>query len=341
MASAIVTYVFWRAARAETYLRLSGRRGPTETNPIVARTRQGGLNYFVAGEEGQDHSIVLIHGFGANSYTWRYLIPELDPKQSTIYAIDLKGCGQSPKPQDGKYSIEDQARLVTRFILRRRLHCKHLQIVGHSMGGGVALMTALALTERRRKRPIAPIGRLVLVDTIAFSQALPWFVAVLRVPILGRLIGQLLPVSFQVRATLRLIIADRSFVTEDMVDAYADGIRQPGGRSALAAIAREIIPNDTSDLEQRYGRLDWETLLIWGRDDRIVPLAVGEKLQRALPNAKLRTIDFCGHLPQEEAPEEFTPIVANFLQPRSAKRKATSSRSTTRTTNQSQPSSAP
>src|SRR5262249_14347275 len=91
-------------------------------------------------EAGSGDPILLIHGLGANSYTWRYLAPAL-ARTHHVLSVDLKGFGRSDKPIDAAYGVFDQARLLNALIARRKL--THLSIVGHSFGGGVALALTL------------------------------------------------------------------------------------------------------------------------------------------------------------------------------------------------------
>ena len=93
------------------------------------------INYY---EAGQGPPVILLHGFGACAYSWRFLGPAL-AADHRVFTLDLKGYGLSDKPEDGKYAVSDQADLVAEFIRTRDLH--DLVVIGHSMGGGVTLMT--------------------------------------------------------------------------------------------------------------------------------------------------------------------------------------------------------
>ena len=102
------------------------------------------INYY---EAGQGPPVLLLHGFGASAYAWRFLGPVL-AKDHRVLTIDLKGFGLSAKPEDGKYTLRDQADLVAEFIRARDLH--DLVVIGHSMGGGVALMAYFKVRGTRR-----------------------------------------------------------------------------------------------------------------------------------------------------------------------------------------------
>ena len=124
------------------------------------------INYY---EAGQGPPILLLHGFGACAYTWRYLIPPL-AAEHRVFTLDLKGFGLSDKPADGHYAVADQAEMVADFIRQQDLH--DLVIMGHSMGGAVTLMTYLKLRETDPGR----IKKLVLIDSAGYPQKLPWFI---------------------------------------------------------------------------------------------------------------------------------------------------------------------
>ena len=130
------------------------------------------INYY---EAGQGPPILLLHGFGACAYTWRYLIPPL-AAEHRVFTLDLKGFGLSDKPDDGHYAVADQAEMVADFIRRQDLH--DLVIMGHSMGGAVTLMTYLKLRETDPGR----IQKLVLIDSAGYPQKLPWFIWMAKVP---------------------------------------------------------------------------------------------------------------------------------------------------------------
>jgi pimeloyl-ACP methyl ester carboxylesterase len=186
---------------------------------------------------------------------------------------------------------------------------KEFDLIGHSLGGGVALMTALDLAERR---PDA-IGRLILVDSVALPQPLPWFLKLARTSRGGPLLISHLPARLIVRAVLRAAFYDRRRITKEMAQVYAQNLATAEGRHALIETARQIIPDDLAGLIARYHSLRLPTLLIWGKHDRIVPPAIGITLNTLVEGSKLLIIEGCGHVPQEERPEVAIPAIAEFL----------------------------
>ena len=108
-------------------------------------------------EEGSGRPLLLIHGFGASTFTWRRVAPDL-ARDHRVIAVDLKGFGQSDKPFDSRYSVYDQAELLAQLIEEKDL--RDLTLVGHSYGGGIALLLALEADGRLQGR----LSRLVLLD---------------------------------------------------------------------------------------------------------------------------------------------------------------------------------
>lgn len=256
------------------------------------------------GKEGPP--ILLIHGFSTNGYTWNRWIPALS-RAYRVLVVDLKGAGVSAKPADDAYGPRDHALLLHRLILRHGL--KDLTLVGHSMGGGIALITALRLLEDQPHR----LRRLTLVAGAAYRQTIPLFIGLAARPWLGPLALRLIPPSIIIRAGLRRAYLRPEKITRSQVEAYAEPLRTPEGRRALSRTARQIIPPDLDRITVRYREIGVPSLLIWGREDAIVPIRVGERLAQDLPQAHLRVIPRCGHMPQEERPTESLEIFQNFL----------------------------
>ena len=260
-------------------------------------------------EAGRGDPILFIHGLGANTYSWRYLAPHL-ARTHHVLSVDLKGFGGSDKPRDDAYGVVDQARLLATLIRRKGL--RGLTIVGHSLGGGVAL----ALTSHLNLTEPETVARLVLLDSIAYQQPVPLFIELLRTPVLAEVGLLATPPELEVYKGLVAAYADPGKITLEAVSAYARPLYDPGGRHALITTAQNIIPANLSALTARYPTIRQPTLLIWCAQDRVVPLWVGRRLARALPNAKLSVLRSCGHVPQEEVPAATLGLIKAFLDAR-------------------------
>jgi pimeloyl-ACP methyl ester carboxylesterase len=232
-------------------------------------------------------TFVLIHGYGASGFTWRHWSPRL-ARLGHVVQIDLKGFGRAPKPDDSRYAPGDQAELVRRLM---------------------ALLAAMGLMEEARSR----LRRLVLVAGAAYAQRLPPFVKMAAWPRLSALLFELVSARRVVEGALRMVVFDSDSVTADQVKGYADPLGSPGAVRVLLSTARQIVPPDLPSVVGRYPLIPVPSLLLWGRDDPVVPLSVGQRLARALPNARLHVLERCGHLAQEERPAESFAVLERFL----------------------------
>lgn len=257
-------------------------------------------------EEGKGAPLLLIHGFGASTYTWRFVAPEL-ARTHRVIAVDLKGFGQSDKPFDERYSVFDQAELLAQLIVEKDL--RDLTLVGHSFGGGIALLLALEANQRLEGR----ITRLVLLDSIAYPQNIPVFFRMLDMPLVSQLGVRMVPPSVQTRVALKIAYLDDSKIDPDEVEIYAAPLKTAAGKHAIIHSARQIMPKDLAEISQRYSTIALPTLILWCDHDRIVPLEVGLKLRRSLPNSTLRLIEDCGHMPQEEQPASTLALIKGFI----------------------------
>jgi pimeloyl-ACP methyl ester carboxylesterase len=258
-------------------------------------------------EKGKGKPIILLHGLGTSSYTWRYVQSDLARKHHVI-AIDLKGFGQSDKPLDGRYSIADQARLIEDFIRERNLH--GVILVGHSFGGAVALTLALRQIDTGERR----IKRLVLIDAVAYRQPMPFFFKMLRTPFIGALGMELVPPDVQISQALSTAYYNKNKIEKDTVAQYTTALNSKGGRHALYHTINSFDPDKAEFISSRYGEMKLPSLVLWCDHDRIVPLRFGKKLAHDLPNARIQIIENCGHIPQEEQPTDTLRAVQSFVQ---------------------------
>ncbi len=249
---------------------------------------------------------LLVHGYAASSYTWRHWTTPL-ARRGRVLTVDLKGFGEAPKPDDGRYGIPDLADLLVALV--RELDLRGLTLVGHSLGGGLALLTALRLLDASEPR----LSRLALVSAPAYEQRLPPFVTLSQSPRLTGALARLIGPERVVSQVLRTIVYDPDAITDEQIAAYARGL---GSREAVRAameVGRSIVPEDLDMISRRYREIDVPTFLLWGEHDPVVPLWVGRRLDDELPDARLVVLDACGHLPQEERPDVSLAAFEAFL----------------------------
>ena len=250
-------------------------------------------------EAGRGEPVLLIHGLNASTFGFRYTIPEL-AQHYRVVALDLKGFGYSERPADGDFSLTAQTTLVRQAM--ERLEIGRAAVVGHSMGGAVAMRLAARFPER--------VARLVLVDSATDRE-------LRRGLRLGRLLRPLLPIaalftlhrrSFR-RLALRLAVHDPAHVTPEVVEGSFRPRRVKGHLRALGA----WLVDRGRDEPLAPARIPQPTLILWGEHDRWLPPSRGEALARLIPNAKLVLVPSAGHLPLEEQPDFCNRALLAFL----------------------------
>ena len=254
---------------------------------------------------GAGNPILCLHGLGANIYSWRNFITPFSQTNKLIL-VDFKGCGKSPKPRDTRYSIEDKANDIYNLILEEDL--RNLTLVGNSLGGAIALLVAIRLGKEKPDR----LSKLILIDSAGDQTSLPPHLNLLR-SFTGAPIVYFAPSKLAAMLTLRMCYYDRTKITREQVEAYAAPLRSFGGRHALLQTARHCIPANADELIAAVSTIRVPTLILWGREDRVIPLKVGERLHQLLPNSTLQVIERCGHIPQEEKPDETIALISRFL----------------------------
>jgi len=252
-------------------------------------------------EKGTGAPLVLIHGYTSSTYSWKDVFEPL-AKTFHVIAVDLKGFGFSGKP-DGDYTRRAQAVLVTHLL--EHLKLEKVWLCGNSMGGEVALNVALANPER--------VAGLILVDSSGVevpggSSVAPGY---LLVPAVGRLLIALSLTSDKlVREGLEKSFYDRTKVTDDRVANYYRPLKTRGGQ--LAAL-RARTQWGMFPVEPDLGKIKVPTLILWGAQDQLIPLAAGHKLSSLIKDSKLVVFDNCGHVPQEEMPARTVDEISKFI----------------------------
>jgi pimeloyl-ACP methyl ester carboxylesterase len=250
--------------------------------------------------------VICLHGFGGSLYSWRNFVEPLS-KNYQLILIDLKGFGKSPKPKDSHYSPFDHAQLIYDFILKHDL--EQLTLAGNSFGGGLSLLLAIMLRDRGES---ARLRSMVLIDPGAYPDHVPFYLRMLSVPIVN-LIAYVIPGRSATKKVLKLAYYDRDKISGAQIEAYAQPLSAPGARYALVQTGKQLVPPNFSELVAKYKTIATPTLIIWGRQDRLLALESGERLHRDLQNSTLKVIEQCGHIPQEEKPEATIPLVLDFL----------------------------
>jgi pimeloyl-ACP methyl ester carboxylesterase len=282
--------------------------GPMPGAPPKAKfVDAGGARVHVV-DEGEGPPVVLLHGFASSVGTWKDVIPRL-AREHRVIALDLKGFGWTSRPP-GDYSPAAQAKLVLAVLDAKGVE-EPVDLVAHSWGSSIALELALRAPKR--------VSKIALYDAWVYEDQLPTTFLMARAPGVGEAI---VDAFYFERSDDKLAIAfhDPRKITEELAENVEDQLSRPGTRAAaLAAIRGQRF----GEVEDRYRTIDKPVLLLWGREDRVTTLEVGERLSKDLPNAKLVVYPQCGHFPMIEAASPSTRDLVEFLRPAAAPAPAT------------------
>jgi pimeloyl-ACP methyl ester carboxylesterase len=240
-------------------------------------------------EGGSGKPVVFVHGLGGQSQDWAPLLPDVVRAGFHVYALDLPGFGETAKPRERTYSVGEQTAFVRSFLEALRL--ERVALVGVSMGGWISASVAIGAPER--------VERLVLIDSAGFPFK-PSFDTALFAP----------KTPAQVDALLALLMPRPeslpTFVKEDVV-------RQDSQRGWVIERALSSMGSGVDLVDGRFSSLKMPLLLVWGRQDLITPLSLGEAMHRAVPDSVLEIFGGCGHLAFVTCADRVGPSLVSFL----------------------------
>src|SRR5215207_2141601 len=252
-------------------------------------------------------AVVLIHGFASSTLVWSKVFLQFAAAGYRVIAPDMLGYGYSAKPRNGEYTIAGQAKLLTRFL--DAVEIPRAIVVGCSYGGAVAATCALDYPDR--------VEKLILVGAVNNNRPLAFkLMRFFGSPVLGDVVSPLLIGSRRLLRRRMKRVYDRHAwaMDERRVDARHLPLRAAGTQRAIINTVRRW---DAERISRDAHLITQPTLLLWGENDREIPLSDGEHLQAEIPGSRLIVFLKCGHLPHEEYPEAFTNVVIDFCKAKS------------------------
>lgn len=286
-----------------------------QTDPVAMRAKYGGPpSQFVQMPDGQtvhlrDEGprdapvIILLHGSNADLHTWDEWAGRLKADYRVV-RFDQIGHGLTGPAVGGEYALEDFGRTIDQVA--DKLEIDRFVLAGNSMGGAIAMDYAIHHPAR--------LAGLVLVDAggadirsegkgnLAFTIA--------RIPVLGSLMGHLLQRSL-VEKSLSQSVYNQEVVRADAVDRYWELARYPGNSEATRK--RFSTPRRSfADADVRAMKVP--TLVMWGKEDALIPVEAAHWYAKRLPNATTAIYPLIGHIPMEEAPERSLADLRAFLE---------------------------
>ena len=264
-----------------------------QTAPVEKTTTIFGakIRYLEAGDATKP-TVILLHGLGAQAESWQFNIASLAANFHVI-APDQIGFGKSDKPLL-KYRVGTYVDFLDKFMAELKI--EKADLVGNSMGGWVAGLMAIKYPNR--------VGKIVLADAAGLA---PPTVDLDRIYQLNN------STRDEIRANLKLIFATPALQNNGaFVDQFmTQRVTTNDGYTINSLI--ESIKRKEDFLDTRLSEIKKPTLIIWGRQDGLLPLSDGEKFNKGIANSQLVVFDNCGHVPQVEKAADFNKKVLEFL----------------------------
>jgi pimeloyl-ACP methyl ester carboxylesterase len=249
-------------------------------------------------------AVLLVHGFGTNSFIWRNIGPSIALANLTAFAVDMFGHGASDRPMDADYGIAAQAEYLDRALTALRM--ARATVVGLDLGGAVALRFAAAHPER--------VEKLILVNPIAFDEIPGDDVKSLQkntARFAFRISRGIMGAAPLLRELLRNSVSDPEKMPEPLVARYLAPYVGKEGVDHLLRIARFVNKDDMDEIDLRA--LPHPTLVVWGDRDPWVSAKVGDELASIIGGSKLVHLPSAGRLVPEDAPDLLSDLMLDFL----------------------------
>lgn len=270
-----------------------------QTNPEVGQSIVANgirTNYHDLGE---GPAVLLIHGSGPGVTgwaNWRLTMPEL-AKRFRVIAPDMAGFGETERPADYSYSMESWVAHLLGLL--DALGVQRAHVVGNSFGGGLALALAIKAPQR--------VGRLVLMGSAGTA-----------FPITEGLdaVWGYTPSIEKMRGLLDIFAFDRTLVNDELAKLRYEASVRPGYQEAFAKMfpaPRQRWVDALASPEDAIRAITHETLIVHGREDRVIPLAASVRLLELIPRAQLHVFGQCGHWTQIEHAARFNRLVVEHF----------------------------
>jgi haloalkane dehalogenase len=260
-----------------------------------------------------DIPIILLHGFGASIPHWRKNIPILS-KKHTVYALDLLGFGFSKKAYT-QYQIKLWAELVYDFW--QTFINQPIIFIGNSIGSLISLyatvnypemvegLVMLSIPDPNQRQTLIPPKIRPLVNTLENLVASP---------LLIRILFAIARRPSIIRRSLKFAYIDQQAVTDELVEIICNPTHDQGAARTLIAFTKSTNKASFSpSVSQLFSKLEVPSLLIWGKEDRLVPPTYIPKLSQQNPQIELQLLERVGHCPHDECPDDFHQIFSHWL----------------------------
>ena len=252
-------------------------------------------------EKGEGEPVIPIHGFLYDSYMWNKNIDVLADRFK-VYAVDLWGFGYSTRePMDYGYPL--YANQLLKFM--NALNIQKASLIGQSMGGGTSIFFSVNYRDR--------VNKLILVDPAGMPNPLPLIGKIANLPKLGEFLLGMKSDFYRKMILSTTFIYDKGFITESYFENVTRFHKIKGTTEASLKILRKQFFHTLPDEVHRLAEMDVPVLIIWGRQDKAVPLERGEEMHKVLRGSRLEIFEQAGHCPHDEQSQKFNQLAVDFL----------------------------
>jgi pimeloyl-ACP methyl ester carboxylesterase len=256
----------------------------------------------------QNPAVILIHGWCSHRGVWQQTLAALEEKYFCV-ALDLLGFGASDKPEGSDYSLSMQAQRV--LLLADQLGLKTFSLIGHSMGGQIAMYLAAVLAPRRVEKLVV-VGGVVtgkLADRVE-KTSLPFIRNARKMPWLYGLANALVNFRPLAKSLFKTWFYNFNSLPFEAWEADRRNALNPAGAVSADETGKAI---HALDLTQHLRKIQAKTLLIYGKQDAVVPEDQALLAQTLIPDNDLALIEKCGHFPMYEKKTQFLKALALIL----------------------------
>jgi pimeloyl-ACP methyl ester carboxylesterase len=259
------------------------------------------VHYRDEGDATDSSPIVLIHGTGSSLHTFEYWTTELKQDYRVI-RMDLPGYGLTGPFPNRQYSMNHYLDFLEHFL--NALGIKECVLGGNSLGGGIAWNFAAMHSEM--------VTKLILINASGYpsqAKSIPLAFKLAQTPVIKDVFKYITP-RFVAKASVENVFADKTKVTEALVDRYFELTLRAGNRQAFID---RFHATKTLNRAKNIKLIQQNTLVLWGEEDQLIPIEKAYQFHKDLPNSTLVILKDVGHIPMEERPHESLEAIISFL----------------------------
>ena len=253
------------------------------------------VRYIKSKDGGNPNAVLFIHGIGSAADRWMDL-PEAISFYFSAYALDLVGFGKSDKPTSLCYNILEFVEFLREFIRKEMIKYNEIILVGHSLGGYIACEFVIKYPTLVRK--------LVLVDSSGMLDK--------PTPLLAEYLDVAMNPSYdRVMSVLRKMLGNPLFVSPLVAEIFINNISNEAAKNAFRVTLENSA--NTQIRPERLRKIKIPTLIIWGAEDKVIPMEHAEIFRKNIVGSKLAKIERAGHAPFVEKPSIVFDLIRRFL----------------------------